>query len=51
MDFTPEERAYIDMKLRLADEIQARNGNKLYTLEEIKEKFSMKNKELKDYRV
>ena len=34
MDFTPEEREYIDSQLRLADEMQLRNGNKLYPFEE-----------------
>ena len=40
MDFTPEQRKYIDWKLKMSDERQLRNGNKTYTLEEIQKKFA-----------
>lgn len=39
MEFTEEERKYIDWKLRLADEIQLRNGNKLYPFEDVAKRF------------
>ena len=35
MEFTPEQRAYIDEQLRLSDEMQKRNGNKTYIIEEV----------------
>lgn len=51
MKFTQEQINYINYKLRLADELQAKNGNKLYTLEEIQEKYTSKNKELEHYTI
>ena len=57
MDFTSEERAYIDEQLRIADEMQARNENKLYPFEEVKKRFLKEfnlqnyNKEVDSYKV
>ena len=52
MDFTPEQRAYIDWKLKLAEETQLKNGNKLYPFSEVKRNFLEKfNKEEKEYRI
>lgn len=41
MDFTSEERKYIDWKLKMSDEMQMKNGNKTYTIEELKKEFSL----------
>ena len=52
MDFTPEEREYIDKKLRLADEMQLRNGNKLTPFEDVFNKIlSEYEKEEETYRI
>ena len=52
MDFTPEEREYIDSQLKLADEMQKRNGNKLYPFEEtFNEIFKEFLEEEENYRV
>ena len=52
MDFTPEEREYIDWKLKLAEETQKRSGNKTYTLEEVRQRHckNILKKEVKKYR-
>lgn len=42
--FTPEERKIIDRLLEESDEIQRRNGNRTYTIEEMKELYK-KSKE------
>lgn len=52
MEFTPKQRAYIDWKLKLADEIQERKGNKLYPFEETFDRiFKDYIKEEDNYRV
>ena len=35
MEFTPEEREEIDRELALVEEVQRRNGNKIYTFDEV----------------
>ena len=45
MDFTPEERAYIDAQLRLSDEMQIRNGNKLTPFDEFMDELIRKDLE------
>ena len=52
MEFTPEQRAYIDWKLKLCEETQRKNGNKTYTLEEVRQRHckNLIKKEEKKYR-
>lgn len=52
LEFTPEQRAYIDSQLKLADEMQLRNGNKLTPFEEVFDKILNEyEKEEESYRV
>lgn len=52
MEFTPEERECIDRELRIADEWQIRNGNKLIPFEEVFDRiFDDIKKEREDYRI
>ena len=51
-EFTTEQRAYIDSQLKLADEMQLRNGNKLTPFEEVFDKILNEyEKEEESYRV
>ena len=50
MDFTPEERKYIDKELALVEEQQKRNGNKVYSFDEsVKKTYAKFGLTLEDY--